>query len=264
MNSQGTIVDVNATLGVWPFRTLRNNTADSLVSLMDAKGISEAWVASFECVLNRESKTANIALAESTERHSDRLRPFATVNPNFPGWEADLAFYLDDLGVAGVRTYPNYHGYELDHPGFGELLDAVRQRGAPMEVAVRVADERMHHPLVKVPAVDLTRVPAGWPASADAEIVFVNVRQNEFRAVAGLADGRENVRVEISHAEGIGGVGGLFDLFAETQVLFGTHAPLLYPDSALLKLREADLTEAQLEALCFRNAARVLKRLTPT
>lgn len=258
MTSPHTIIDVNASLGNWPFRTLRNNTPEGMLSLMDANGIAEAWVASFDCVLNREPKTANIALAELVAPYRDRLIPFAVVNPNLPTWKQDIRLYLSELGMGGVRAYPNYHQYALDDACVGELLDCVRVRAAPLQVAVRVADERMHHPLVKVPAVEIPKFECQLSRAGDTKVIFINVRHNEFPAVAQLAQQSPNIFVEISHAETVGGVAGVLERVGQNQVLFGTHAPLLYATSAVLKLKEADITDEQRESICSGNAGRVL------
>ena len=258
MTSPQTIIDVNASLGNWPFRALRNNTPEGMLSLMDANGISKAWVASFDCVLNREPKTANIALAESVTPHRDRLIPFAAVNPSFPTWERDIDFYLDELGMAGVRTYPNYHQYALDDDCFGELLACVRGRAVPLQIAVRVADERMHHPLAKVPAVEIPKFERQLARAGEAKVIFINVRHNEFPSVAQLAQQTPNIFVEISHAETVGGVTGVLERLGQSQVMFGTHSPLLYPVSAILKLREADITDEQTASICSGNARTAL------
>ena len=258
MTSPQTIIDVNASLGAWPFRRLRHNTPDAFVAKMDELGIDEAWVAAFDAVLNREPKTANIALAEAVGPRRGRLTPFAAVNPSFPTWDRDVDFYLRDLGMAGIRTYPNYYGYALDDACFGELLACVRERGVPLQVAVRVADERMHHPMLKAPAVELPRLEAQLENLGDAAIVLLNLGGPELAAVADLARERPNIFVEISHVEHIAGVGRLLGQFRQDQVLFGTHAPMLYPMSATLKLEESDLTDEQLDKICRGNARRIL------
>jgi len=252
------LIDVNASLGNWPFRQLRNNTPETMIELMNANGIDQAWVASFDAVLNREPKTANLALAEAVAPYRDRLVPFAVVNPNFPTWQADMGLYLGELGFAGLRTYPNYFQYALDAPCFGELLDCVRERGVPLQVAVRVADERMHHPLVKVPAVDITKLSMQLDRAGGAQIILINTRAGEHGIATKLAKERANVYIETSHAEGVGGVAVLMEKLSDDQVLFGTHAPLLYAASALLKLREADLSDEQLAKVSGRNAQGIL------
>ena len=259
MQPERTVVDVNASLGNWPFRHLRGNDAESLVRLMDSVGIAESWVASFDCVLNREPKTANLALARSLEAHRDRLRPFATVNPRFPTWERDVGLYLDELRMAGFRVYPNYHGYALDDPCFLDLLCCAQERRVPVQIAVRVADERMHHPLVKVPATELPRLQATLGSVASVPVILLNVRQGELAAAADLASSHAPLAIEISHVETVGGVARLFERgFGLEQVLFGSHAPLLYPHSAVFKLRESDLSPQQRRSIECGNARRVV------
>jgi predicted TIM-barrel fold metal-dependent hydrolase len=257
IQNSGTI-DVNASLGNWPFRLLRHNTPEGSLRLMDAHDIWQAWVASLDCVLNRELKTANLALAEATTPYRDRLVPFAVVNPNFPGWEADVEFFVREIGMAGIRTHPNYHTYTLSDPCFGELLACAEQYGVPLQIAIRVADERMHHPLVKVPPVDLGGLEGQLAGSGSVSIILLNVRQPELAAAAELAEAHPGVYIEISHIEFIGGVARLFDRFPERQVLFGTHAPLLYPLSALHKLREGDLNPEQSAGILRANAEGIL------
>ncbi len=261
MDTAQRLIDVNASLGHWPFRMLRHNTPEGLAVLMDAHGIGTAWVASLDCVLNREVKTANLAFAESIARHRGRLLPFATVDPSFPTWDADIDLYLGDLAMNGFRTYPNYHGYTLSDPCFAELVACADEYGVPLQIAVRIADERMHHPLMKVPPVDLGGLEDQLDAAKSAKIVLLNVRQPEFTTAARLAEAHSGVFIEISHVESIGGVSRLFERFPEEQVLFGTHAPLFYPLSAIHKLKEADLTAEQLDSISGSNAEGVLGSL---
>ena len=220
---------------------------------MDRWGIDQAWVASLDAILNRETKTANSALAEAVAPHRDRLTPFAVINPNFPGWQSDLATCLDELGMCGVRTYPNYFGYTLENACFRELLSQVHERGVPLQIAVRVADERMHHPLVKVPAVDITELETHLAEAGDTPIILLNLRQGELAPATALCQAHSNVSLEISHVEVVGGVGRVLAEAPVGQVLFGTHAPILVPASSVLKVRESALEDDCIKALCHDN-----------
>ena len=103
------IIDVNAYLGHWPFRQLRHNTASGLLKLMDKNGIDKAIVSSINAIFYKNCHSGNEELAAETKAHRDRLIPFATLNPEYPGWEDDLKHCHEDFGMTGLRLLPHYH-----------------------------------------------------------------------------------------------------------------------------------------------------------
>jgi uncharacterized protein len=60
--------------------------------------------------------------------------------------------------------------------------------------------------------------------------------------------------------ERIGALARLGDQLSFPRVLFGSNYPLYYLESALLKVQESSLTEAQSRAVCERNARHLLAR----
>ena len=75
---------LNAYLGHFAFRRLRNNTAPSLLNLMDAKAIDRAFVSSAAAITYRNPQSGNEAFAEQVKPHRDRFTPFAVVNQDTP------------------------------------------------------------------------------------------------------------------------------------------------------------------------------------
>ena len=68
------------------------------------------------------------------------------------------------------------------------------------------------------------------------------------------------VYFEISMLEGVGGIANLLRQVPVHRVLFGSHAPLFYFESALLKLKESPLSEEQQRAIRRGNATRLLEK----
>ena len=139
------LIDINTWIGHWPFRQLRHNTAAALTRRLDSRGIDRAVVADVSGVLYKNVHTANEALARETKRYRDRLLPFGTLNPKYPGWEEDLRRCAEDLGLCGLRLYPQYHEYELTDPEALELIDAAADLRWCIQVPMRIVDRRQRH-----------------------------------------------------------------------------------------------------------------------
>lgn len=252
------IIDTNAYVGNWPFRRLRYNTPDTLLERLGRAGIAQAWVASFEAVMLIDAHAANEPLAEAVADRPELL-PLATVNPTLPGWERDLARYAEAIGFRGIRAYPNYHGYALDDGLFEAILAAAADLGVFVSVAVRMSDERQHHPLCMVPPVALGPLPALAAAYPRAPIVVVNAGRGDIGPLLPAAREAPNLHFEMSHFESVAGVETLGREWGIERVLFGTHAPWYYPESAVLKvMRECEFTDEEREAILRGNAMRIL------
>ena len=253
-------LDINMSLGNWPFRKLAVTDAAGLVALMDRHGIEQALVANLEGVLYKDTMPANEALEAQVRGHEARLIPQAVINPAFPGWERDLRGCTEGFGFRAVRLYPNYHGYGVGDECFDEFLTAAEELGLVVSVNVRMTDERMHHWHVKVPAIDLTPLPALAAAHGSVPIVINCANNNEVWALAEGIRSCRNVFVEISHLEGPGAVTDLIELIGVERVLFGSHAPYFYADGPRLKLDEAGIEGEARRMIEEGNARRVLGR----
>ena len=65
---------------------------------------------------------------------------------------------------------------------------------------------------------------------------------------------------DIAHIENIGGVGDMAGKVGAEHIVFGSHAPLLYMESACLKMKEADLADDQRRLIASGNAQAMLAR----
>ena len=110
-------VDLNAWLGTWPFRALRDNTAEALVARLGRAGIAYAAVSQIEAALHRHTQPANEKLALEVASWAGHLVPLATINPTYPGWEKDLRRCHEELAMKGVRLFPQYPVRRRQYPG---------------------------------------------------------------------------------------------------------------------------------------------------
>ncbi len=251
------MIDTNVTLFQWPFRRLRSDDPAALADKLAAAGVQRAWAGSFEALLHRDIAGVNARLAEACRRHPIFV-PFGVVNPTLPDWEEDLRRCREVHGLRGLRLYPNYHGYTLADPVAARLLRLAAEQRLLVQIAVIMEDERTLHPLLRVPPVDVTPLPPLLREISGLRIMLVNafrtVRLEEAKRLSAAGD----ISFEISMLEGAGGVGSLLAQVPIERLLFGSHAPLFYFESAVLKLQEAALTAEQRKIITETNAQRLL------
>ncbi len=253
------MVDVNVSLSRWPFRHLPHDELPKFVEKLQAVGVTQAWAGSFDGLFHKDVAGVNARLADDCRQSPSRLlRPFGTINPMLPDWHEDLRRCVEVHRMAGIRLHPNYHGYQLDDPVCAELLALAARRQLLVQLAVRVEDPRVQHPLMRVPDVD-TRPLAGLVDNCrQLQVVLLNslqtLRGETLQTLA--ATGR--VYFEIATLEGVGGIARLLKQIPPDQLLLGSHFPFFILESALLKLRESDLAADQLAAIMHGNARRLL------
>jgi uncharacterized protein len=257
--NHGPLIDTNVTLSRWPGRRLPLDETPALVSRLHRQGVTQAWAGSFDALLAKDMASVNSRLAAECRKLGRRLLlPFGSINPALPDWENDLRRCHEVHRMPGLRLYPNYHRYTLDDSRFARLLDLAQQRGLIVQIVVTMEDERMQHPLLQVPHVDVSPLPALLATRRGLTLVLLNWgRGVKSDQLAKLAKSGQTC-FDIATVEGVGGVANLLQQVPADRIVFGSYAPFFYFESALLKLKESPLTESQLTAIRSANARRCL------
>ena len=253
------LIDVNVNLSRWPLRRLQCDDTRELVAKLRHHGVVQAWAGSFDGLLHKDLAAMNARLADECRRHGRGvLQPFGSINPMLPDWEEELRRCAEKHRMPGIRLHPNYHGYKLDHPAFARLLRLAAERRLIVQLALVMEDERMMHPLLRVEPVDASPLIELARQTPGLRLVLLNaLRTLRAKPLLDLIAAGE-VHVEISMLEGVGGIASLLSQIPSHRVLFGSHAPLFYFESALLKLKESPLRDDQLKAIRHGNARRLL------
>jgi predicted TIM-barrel fold metal-dependent hydrolase len=159
-----------------------------------------------------------------------------------------------------VRLHPNYHGYQLDDARLQRLFAAAAERNLIVQLALSMEDARTQNPVFRVPPVDCGPLAALVRGEPKLRLVVLGaLRTLSLQEAANIAAAGE-VCLDIAMLEGVGGVRRLVDQVGGEHVVFGSHAPLFYFESAALKLRESELAGFQLEAIRSGNARRLLSQ----
>jgi predicted TIM-barrel fold metal-dependent hydrolase len=255
------MIDVNAYLGHFAFRQLRNNTASELLRLMDRKKIERAVVSSAAAITYRNAQSGNEEIAAEVKGHRDRLIPFAVINPAYADWKHDWQVCQEEFGMRGLRLYPHWHSYNVNDDRFLELVRLAAARKMPVSIPFRVEDRRQQSWLVDIP--DITHMEAVGLVKAVPEARFIFGNGTGFagsplgRKDSGLPD---NYFIEISLLTALvaNEIGQLIQNLGDDRVLFGSGMPFHYPDGALLKLEVLNANPATKEKIARGNARKLL------
>jgi uncharacterized protein len=253
------IVDTNVNLSRWPFRRLSGDEPALLLAKLRKHNVAQAWSGTFDGIFHKDIAGANTRLVKDCRAHGQGvLLPFGSINPKLPDWQEDLRRCHEDHKMRGIRLHPNYHGYDLRDPAFAELLRLAASRGLIVQLALCMEDERTQHPLMRVAPVDLTPLAELAGAEPKLKLLILNcypqIKPEQLTRLIPAG----NVYFELSMVERVGAVARLIEDFTLERVLFGSHSPFFYFDSAELKVKEAGLSEAQTQAILEGNARRLL------
>ncbi len=253
------IIDTNVSLFHWPFRRLPLDETDVLVQKLHSLGVAQAWAASFEGLLHRDISSVNERLVEQCSKHQE-LVAIGSINPTLPGWQEDLRQCIEDHNMPAVRLHPNYHGYELSDPRFMTLLRQIAEANRFVQIAAAMEDARTQHEHLRAADVDLTPLLTVMPKVPNARLQILNSKPRSpmIDAFAKLP----GVFFDTSRVEGTDGVPQLVSQLPAGRVMFGSHAPFLIPEAALIRVHESgQIDDTSLRKVLAENAAALLTRV---
>jgi uncharacterized protein len=267
------ITDTNVHLFQWPFRRLKYGNTPALIEKLHKHRITQAWAGSYESLFTKSVDVTNGRLAkECRENGKGKLVPFGTVNPEWPDWEEDLRRCHEVHKMPGIRLYPGYHSFDLDHPEFARLITAATKRGMIVQIVGDMDDTRVQHPIVETrefkfePLVDILRS----NVAAKVQLLNWNLYVNDDLLKKLVTE--TNVALDIAWLESVGAIGrsiegngweGPQTPVPVERLLFGSNAPLFPVEASTIKLFESPLTLQQMISVMNENAGKLLKTAKP-
>lgn len=236
------LIDVSTAVGRWPFCQTQSITPARLSSLLKRAGVDLALTSSLEAVFHEDPDEDNRLLWRQLRGHK-RLVAVPVVNPRVADWRDVVARWAPK--APAVKILPSYHAYSLADANVDALAAELVRRRRPLMVQIRMEDERVQAPAFRVPPVPV------------ADIVALSAYRQE--AVDLLAQA-PRVWVDVSMLDGMDTVGAAVRqnrAFAG-RLMLGSHSPLYYTQSAVLKVQTAEVTAAVRQAILGGTARKLL------
>lgn len=260
------LIDSNAYIGHWPFRQRKYNTCETLLQRMDRFGVHLSLVSNLNGIFYKNTQSANEELngqVKSDSNFRDRIIPFAVINPIYGGWKNDFEVCTTEMGMKGIRLYPQYHGYALTDPACIELVEMARDRSLPVALSLRVVDSRPSS------WMDL-EIETEWALKnvlpvirkvPDAKYLLLNIANSTQLNDEEMLLLKKTDLVMDTSGRALTNLGELLQTFGKDKFAFGTHSPILDEVTGLLRvesLRENEADAATKELLRSGNAKRIL------
>lgn len=252
-------VDLTAFVGQWPWRLQVSTDGPGLSAYANRLGLSALCVSHLASVFGFDTRGGNEALFDLV-RADDRLLPFPILNPTAPG---ELT-WLTSMDIRGIRLVPGYHGYSLTDPAVAHVADTAAELGIPLQVCVRLDDERIRHPRFHAPDVPIHELAELIRANPGRRLILSGLNTAEWNAV----------RTQLNSTDDLSGViADLWFVNGPVQVIrqlckqgqaghfgYGSGTPIQTAEATALQLAVADIAAEHRRLLCHGNADRLLAR----
>ena len=224
-------------------------TADTYAELMPEAGITHAIVHSV-AVKPKTVESINNFIIESCQKNPGYIG-FMAMHPDYENPQAEIDRCLA-AGLRGMKIHPDTQYVNADDPRMMEIYAMLEGRGG---LILHAGDYRYDYshprriknicrtfPNLKVNAAHF----GGWSVPdlaveyMEDETCFMDCSSSFF--ILGRRRAKE-----------------LINLYGADRILFGSDFPMWSPVAELEFLRSLELTDAQMEQICWRNAERFVE-----
>ncbi len=121
------------------------------------------------------------------------------------------------------RLFPNYHGYDLDSPGWIRLMEIAAEENIALQIMVQWEDERTQYARMQVAPVKLEPLGQQYKAFKNMpRLMILNATRPQ------LTDSLLPFCLDrYRETRGVGAIESLLADLAHERVVFGSHAPFL-------------------------------------
>lgn len=247
------IIDINAFTGNWPFFPVKGELK-SVYDSLRSYGVERIFISPLDAVWCRNPHIFNDRLYKDVTAF-DNVWPVPIFDPTIVTWQKELDYALKNPKVKLVKLLPAYSPYKLTDADL--FLKSLSDAGLGVIIQTRMEDPRRQHPLAQVPDVSAKEVADVAERHPKLKVIIGGPRRMDIISVKDRLLNLPNLYADISQTEGMNGVGEMIDLGLRDKLVFGSHAPLLVPHSAMIR-GIVDIDDEAARAILWENAERLL------
>jgi len=254
------LFDANIFCGHYPFRALPVTTPAELVAFLAQAQIPRCIATPFESIFYRLPWSGLQPWLEASELPSDQIWFWLTVNPLMPRWDKDIAAAANHPRIAGIRLFPRYHGYGLDHPAVTEVASAAAAARLPVNLTARLLDDRLHpYPLRVDDPLEMKSVIRQLKNSPSTTWVMSMFAMAELEQVSPYLPDHPRVFCDIGCAKPFEFWGDhIRSSLPPAQVIYGSGAPLYYYVGNRISIVRTEFSPQEIRGFAMSNLDRMI------
>jgi uncharacterized protein len=249
------IIDVFAHLGPFFHRPV-GLEAQQLAALLAPFEVTRIFAGRLEALFFENPHDANRLPGARMPTTEPSITFVPVLDPTVATWADEL----DRLARAGplpmVRLYPGYGVYSLEEAN--GLLDALAKRKVIAQVVSQMEDPRRQHKKAQIANVPVAQVLEAASRHPGLQVLLCGAGTNELNGLGSKLPRAHNLWAETSNADGLGAIPKLLTSPWRDRLVFGSHAPLFVPYSALARV-VVDLDDQEAQQVFETNALELLK-----
>lgn len=240
------MIDVNVSIGDWPFKDNLKKSPAAIQSKLDKLGISQAWVRSSNAAWLVDPVNDNAKLLKKVSPFN-RQTAVQTINPRLSNWKSQISFE----GYKVFNIYPSYHCYDLNSKTTEELAIKLSDNNKILLITIRMEDSRGMHPDCIIPDVPAETIVDFARKNSKLKIICLN---STFAEIKFLTVSASNIHCDIAYAEFGDTLKNILNMEVNyKQILFGSHYPFFYTEAAVYKVQYANVRSHIKDSILFQN-----------
>lgn len=250
------IIDTSVWAGNWAFCYLKYGNYELLKERLSKYNIVRAYVSPIEAILEQDPIWANLHMYNVIDNMKNKttqfFSPVPIIDMSFENWSENIEFAVSRKDVKVIKLLPNYHMYEIDGEKLESLIEYTSKYDIIISIQMRVEDTRRHHPLMKVPDVDIIKILKVISCFSKQKFIICNGYLNDVEQALYFLD---NVYVDISSVETQDVFLYLYDKYGLERLLFASHSAFYYIEGNIFKLGLSGLDKDYINKVAYENAS---------
>lgn len=228
------LVDCDVVAGFWPKSRIPMSPKE-MGALLSRNGIKEAFVVSARGILfdHQRGNEETLQWAEASKNPNTfgvQFHPVGTIDlRRFLGYREEIHRY-SQAGVRLWRLFPEYQGWDFEHPAFRRVADAVAGVGGTL--------------FVKGKAGRVLSGLKGCPVK-----LIIGTHFYDLSEVFALWEEGQKFALSMAQFHGPGTLRIVLDQGGRGRIVFGSGAPFFSPSAVVGVLEGSDLSEEERQAI---------------